>query len=167
MTLTLTYNSETKKIAEWAAIVGLDHASIRSRLKKGWSAERIITTPPQKTIIKKSPPLTPDFIRERSTPEPNSGCWLWELGQARFDGNGVVKHNRRQRIAHRVSYEIFHGPIPAGMFVCHKCDTPLCVNPDHLFLGTPKDNVDDMLRKGRAAHQKKAKAKAVKQKGSS
>ena len=56
---------------------------------------------------------------------------------------------RKSTTAHRIAYELYIGPIPQGLFVCHKCDTPLCVNPEHLFLGTPKDNIQDMIRKGR------------------
>jgi len=63
--------------------------------------------------------------------------------------------NRKTMLAHRFSYEAHVGPIPKGMFVCHKCDNPLCVNPDHLFVGTASDNMQDMHRKGRAkAHHK-------------
>ncbi len=62
--------------------------------------------------------------------------------------------NGRRLIASRAAWEMVNGPIPTGMFACHHCDNPPCVRPDHLFLGTPKDNTEDMLRKGRAHWQK-------------
>lgn len=80
--------------------------------------------------------------------EPNTGCWLWtatvsSVGYASFYLNG------EPRGAHRVAWEWRHGTIPPGMWVLHSCDTRSCVNPDHLFLGTPQDNTQDMIRKGR------------------
>lgn len=59
--------------------------------------------------------------------------------------------NGKYRLAHRVAYELFIGPIPEGLVVCHRCDIPLCVNPSHLFLGTPMDNQRDKIKKGRQA----------------
>lgn len=78
-----------------------------------------------------------------------SGCWLWVGAvRARYGAIGVKGKLLR---AHRVSYEEFVGEIPDGMFVLHSCDTPLCINPAHLFLGTGQDNSDDKVAKGRQA----------------
>jgi len=86
---------------------------------------------------------TPLF-NERYIPEPNSGCWLWE---GPVDAHGYGSHHSER--AHRFSWELHRSEIPAGMCVLHKCDTPTCVNPDHLFLGTLADNNADKVRKGR------------------
>jgi hypothetical protein len=83
-------------------------------------------------------------------PEPNTGCLLW-LGKVGTDGYGLFKVGGKRRAAHRVSYEIHKGPIPPGLWVLHRCDTPACVNPEHLFLGTHADNMRDMVAKGRMA----------------
>lgn len=81
-------------------------------------------------------------------PEPNCGCWLW-LGTINQDGYGVMRHDGRTQGAHRVSYEIFRGPITDGLFVCHRYDVRSCINPDHFFLGTHRENMEDKARKGR------------------
>lgn len=84
--------------------------------------------------------------------DPKTGCWMWTAGKTTNGyGSFMVNLNGKQKFyrAHRASYELHKGDIPQGMFVCHKCDTPLCINPDHLFLGTPLDNVRDMDAKGR------------------
>jgi hypothetical protein len=86
----------------------------------------------------------------RRTPQAGDGCRIWQ-GAISGRGYGVVKHRRRQYLAHRAAYEVANGPIPSGMQVCHRCDTPACVRLDHLFLGTGADNMADKVAKGRQA----------------
>lgn len=83
------------------------------------------------------------------TPGPIDECWLWR-GHIMGGGYGhLAVGEKRHKPAHRVSWELHFGPIPKGMFVCHKCDVRNCVNPYHLFVGFQQDNMDDMNRKGR------------------
>lgn len=82
----------------------------------------------------------------------SDGCWLWTGSRARGYGQVVGPRNGGEQphwYTHRFAWEITHGAIPRGLCVCHHCDTPLCVRPDHLFLGTHQDNMQDAARKGR------------------
>ena len=87
-------------------------------------------------------------FEDKYIPEPNSGCWLWNT-TVNNAGYGIVKNNNKVMVAHRASYELYCEPIPDGMIICHKCDNRSCVNPDHLFVGSYKDNTHDMISKGR------------------
>lgn len=79
-----------------------------------------------------------------------TGCWEWNSGKD-ASGYGMFHFNSRCHRAHRASWILHKGPIPVGMIVCHKCDNTKCVNPDHLFIGTYKDNMDDCVNKGRSS----------------
>lgn len=84
--------------------------------------------------------------------DKSEGCWTWR-GASAGRGYGSLHHDKQSLRAHRVSWELTHGPISGGLWVLHKCDNPACVRPDHLFLGTAKDNAVDRERKGRG-HRK-------------
>lgn len=87
-------------------------------------------------------------FEEKVEPVTESGCHIW-MGCCTPKGYGQFRADGKTALAHRIAYELYRGPIPEGMCACHTCDNPSCVNPEHLSLGTPKDNTHDMLRKGR------------------
>lgn len=90
--------------------------------------------------------------------DKSGDCWLWTAGTrgsyGRFSLEIINSEKQKQVPAHRFSYELHFGEIPEGLLVCHECDVKVCVNPEHLFLGTNQDNTDDMITKGRKATTK-------------
>jgi hypothetical protein len=92
-----------------------------------------------------------DDVRERllnSIKIDENGCWIWQKSIGR-GGYGKTYYKGKCYTAHRLSYKIFKGKIPKSMQVCHTCDVRKCVNPDHLWLGTAKDNMQDCVAKNR------------------
>ncbi len=98
--------------------------------------------------------------------QKTSSCWLWQgttngtAGYGSFRVGSMKDGSRRKILAHRFSYKLHKNQIPEKLIVCHSCDNPLCVNPEHLFLGTHKDNMQDCCSKGRISkgeHRPKSK----------
>ncbi len=97
--------------------------------------------------------VLPDRFWEKVVPEPMSGCWLW-VGAQRNGGYGFYWDGEKRRAAHRLVCTLAHGD-GGDLHTRHSCDTRACVNPDHLSWGTPRDNTQDMLRRGRGRHSHK------------
>ncbi len=91
--------------------------------------------------------LARESLSEFYVVDEEAGCWVWNRGRS---GGGYGRY--RGKPAHRAVWILFHGPIPDGLFICHHCDNPPCVKPEHLFLGTPGDNMQDCIDKGRMPH---------------
>ena len=97
---------------------------------------------------------------ERSyIPEPNSGCWLWTEGLDN-KGYGRITHEGKMPLAHRISWKLYRGG--TYKFVLHHCDTPCCVNPDHLYAGTQQDNMRDRSVRKRGADRRGEKSHTAK-----
>lgn len=91
-------------------------------------------------------------IAERFWPKvsKSDGCWTWTAAINKRWGYGAFREGGKTLRAHRVAWALTNGPIPDGLFACHHCDNPSCVNPSHIFLGTCSDNAKDMAAKGRS-----------------
>jgi len=90
----------------------------------------------------------------------DNGCWIWIKGTDRH-GYGIVPLNSGVRSSHRLAYKLFCGEITEGLSICHICDNPPCCNPEHLFLGTHAENMQDALQKNRFPHRATAWAASV------
>jgi hypothetical protein len=92
------------------------------------------------------------FFDKVEQPAYGGSCWLWQASK-NPEGYGHFQFEGRVIGAHRASYLLFRGEVPEGLLICHTCDNPACVNPDHLFLGDHQANADDKMRKGRHAEK--------------
>ena len=138
-----------KLIDRVCVICGADFQARKSAIANGQGTTCSRPCTVKYVGIKKRVPIEERFWKHVNKTE---GCWIW-TGALNSYGYGTVsfKAEHTYRYAHRVSWELAFGPIPEGLFICHHCDNPPCVRPDHLFLGTLADNNTDCLAKDRVA----------------
>ena len=132
------------KYAAWRAEQEPKWALIRAAKIAAKEARRI----PLKERPKKHRPTLEERLDGNSIPEPNSGCRIW-LGKLSKSGYALIWRHGKHRIAPRMAYEVWNGPIPDGKMICHHCDNRACIERSHLYAGTAKSNHDDMVRRGR------------------
>ncbi len=90
-----------------------------------------------------------EYLKRWYYVDNETGCWLWRTLKDNINSRPFLVIKGKTRVASRIFYSVYNGKFPQHLFVCHKCDIPGCVNPDHLFLGTSKDNMMDKVKKGR------------------
>lgn len=139
-----------RRINSWpGALPGVIHAQGNAVWAVSISTTRSSPPPMSERVRSPNKWARPASARFWEKVDRSGECWEWQ-GAVGHTGHGVFRDRGKNLRAHRVSYEFENGPIPLGLFVCHHCDNPRCVRTSHLFLGTPADNVHDMMRKGRA-----------------
>jgi hypothetical protein len=88
-------------------------------------------------------------LANRTVLSPETGCLLWQGHRNKLGYGRLWSHGGKLLLAHRAAWTLAYGPIPEGKIICHRCDTPACVNVEHLYVGTHQDNSDDITRRGR------------------
>jgi hypothetical protein len=142
--ITVVIDGVEATICDHAKRLGLPYNVLYQRLLRHQSGAALARPPGTRVVRRRS---ASDRFAERYDIDAATGCWLW-----RGPRYGTFMYEGRPEHAHRVSWLMHRGAIPAGIYVLHRCpagDNPRCVNPDHLYLGTPRDNVADMDRQGR------------------
>lgn len=124
-----------------------------------WKRARFCSIPCRHTCLSKKVATEMELFA-LCHPEPNSGCWIWAGDCHRRHGYGRVSQNNRPVQVHRLAYALRHGTIPDDLSVLHHCDTRLCANPDHLYIGTAADNMRDCITRKRIPRgERRASAK--------
>lgn len=126
----------------------------------GYGVKRTLRTMCSEICHKKSitRPCTAELFWQKVAKRSKIECWLWTAGKF-VTGYGAYRWHGQAAYTHRLAWEFANGPIPPGLMICHKCDVRACCNPSHMFLGTARDNNDDMAHKGRRRGKNSRKPK--------